>query len=105
MTCAYFRLSSLPGFLVGWITNYLALLLIFKPLRPTRILGRTWQGLFLRRQREVAAEFARLSKEHFLRGELLWGEIQEGKVSSGGMICVCIRQDLGPYLYFGLGFG
>lgn len=69
----------LAGFLVGYITNYLALYLIFRPAEPIMILGHPFQGVFLRRQREVAAEFARMSRTHFLRGDLLWSEILKSK--------------------------
>jgi uncharacterized membrane protein YheB (UPF0754 family) len=52
----------LPAFgaLVGWVTNWLALDLIFRPLRPRRLGPWTVQGLFLRRQKEVAAVWCRL---------------------------------------------
>lgn len=45
----------LYGALVGWATNWLALNLVFRPLNPRRIGPFTVQGLFLRRQKEVAA--------------------------------------------------
>lgn len=48
------------GALVGWVTNWLALNLIFRPLRPRRLGRWTVQGLFLRRQPEVAAVWCRL---------------------------------------------
>jgi uncharacterized membrane protein YheB (UPF0754 family) len=46
------------GMIVGWVTNWLAILMIFEPIEPRRILGFKWQGLFLRRQREVADVYA-----------------------------------------------
>jgi uncharacterized membrane protein YheB (UPF0754 family) len=48
------------GILVGWATNWLAINMIFRPLHPKRFLGWTIQGLFLRRQREVAAVWCQL---------------------------------------------
>lgn len=48
------------GFLVGWVTNYLALKVIFRPLEPKQILCWTVQGIFLKRQHEVSATFARV---------------------------------------------
>jgi len=42
------------GLIVGYATNWLALNIIFRPLRPRRIGPWTIQGLFLRRQNEVA---------------------------------------------------
>lgn len=43
------------GLIVGYATNWLALNLIFRPLHPRRVGPLTIQGLFLRRQKEVAA--------------------------------------------------
>jgi len=48
------------GILVGYLTNWIALNIIFRPLRPTRVGPWTVQGLFLRRQREVARVWCRL---------------------------------------------
>ncbi len=43
------------GAIVGYVTNWLALEMIFRPLHPRRVLGITLQGLFLKRQKEVSA--------------------------------------------------
>ncbi len=48
------------GFLVGWVTNYVALNVIFRPLRPVRVGPWRVQGLFLKRQDEVAAIWCHL---------------------------------------------
>lgn len=46
------------GLLVGWATNWLALKMVFEPLHPVDVLGVRWQGLFLKRQPEVAEAYA-----------------------------------------------
>lgn len=48
------------GGLVGYTTNWIAINLIFRPLYPRRIGPWTVQGLFLKRQKEVAAVWCRL---------------------------------------------
>ena len=48
------------GFLVGVATNWLALNVIFRPLNPVRVGPFRIQGLFLKRQKDVAESFARL---------------------------------------------
>lgn len=49
------------GGLTGWFTDWLALKMIFHPKKPTRILGLfTWQGMFLKRRKEVAKEYGAL---------------------------------------------
>ena len=42
------------GAIVGYLTNWLALRIIFQPLKPRRIFFWTVQGLFLKRQAEVS---------------------------------------------------
>jgi uncharacterized membrane protein YheB (UPF0754 family) len=54
------------GAIVGWVTNWIALNLIFRPLRPIRLGPWTLQGLFLRRQKEVAAVWCRLVTREIL---------------------------------------
>eukprot|EP00658_Telonema_sp_P-2_P065654 TRINITY_DN54850_c0_g1_i1.p1 TRINITY_DN54850_c0_g1~~TRINITY_DN54850_c0_g1_i1.p1 ORF type:complete len:253 (+),score=76.00 TRINITY_DN54850_c0_g1_i1:61-819(+) len=70
----------LPGFglLVGWATNYIALLLIFNPIEPKKVCCFTVHGAFLKRQDEVSVEYAKLSTENFLKAEYLFEEILEG---------------------------
>lgn len=45
----------LLGTVVGYVTNWLAIYMIFEPIDPRRVLGMRWQGLFLK-NREHAAE-------------------------------------------------
>jgi uncharacterized membrane protein YheB (UPF0754 family) len=47
------------GAVIGYVTNWVALKLVFEPARPKRFLGITWQGLFLKRQQEVAEAYAK----------------------------------------------
>ena len=53
-------LLPVGGFAIGFLTNWLAINLIFSPLRPRRILFWKVQGLFLRRQEEISEVWARL---------------------------------------------
>jgi len=47
------------GFVVGAATNWLALKMIFQPVKPRIFCGMVFQGLFLQRQTEVSAEYGR----------------------------------------------
>jgi len=51
-------LLPLGGILVGYLTNWLALKIIFIPVEAKKIGPFTFQGLFLKRQKEVSAEYA-----------------------------------------------
>lgn len=54
------------GLVVGALTNWLALKMIFSPVEPVRCCGFTIQGLFLQRQDEVAMEYGRIVSTQIL---------------------------------------
>lgn len=51
---------------IGWITNYLAIRMLFHPRQPVYILGWTWQGLFPKRQEELAQRLGQLVETELL---------------------------------------
>jgi uncharacterized membrane protein YheB (UPF0754 family) len=57
------------GFLVGTLTNWIAIQLIFTPLEPVKFGPWTFQGLFLKRQREISEEFSRVFTEDVLTAQ------------------------------------
>ena len=54
------------GLFVGYATNKIALTIIFNPKEPTKVGPFTFQGLFMKRQDEVAATFSSLVTEEVL---------------------------------------
>jgi uncharacterized membrane protein YheB (UPF0754 family) len=52
----FFILFPLVGALIGWVTNYIAIRLLFRPLVPFRIsfLNLTFQGLIPKRRSQIA---------------------------------------------------
>lgn len=64
----YQALWQLPvgGLIVGYLTNGLALKIIFEPYKPKRFLFFTFQGLFIKRQKEVAKEYAHIIAEQIM---------------------------------------
>ena len=55
-----FLLTPLLGAFIGWMTNYLAIRMLFHPRRPVRILFWHWQGLFPKRQGELAVKLGEI---------------------------------------------
>lgn len=45
---------------IGWITNYLAIKMIFRPLEPVRVLGITFQGIAPQRRHHIAENIGTL---------------------------------------------
>ena len=54
------------GFLVGTLTNWIAIQLIFRPLEPKKFGPFIFQGLFLKRQKEISAEYSRVFTQEVL---------------------------------------
>jgi len=68
-------LSSIGGAIVGYATNWLALKWIFEPVNPTKFGPFILQGQFLRRQKEVSAEFSQFFAQKILNSQQLWNSI------------------------------
>ncbi|CAM9479727.1 unnamed protein product [Scytosiphon promiscuus] len=66
------------GLVVGWLTNYLALNMIFKPVNERVVCGLKLQGLFLKRQTEVSAHFAEITANEILTSHAMWEAILTG---------------------------
>jgi uncharacterized membrane protein YheB (UPF0754 family) len=70
------------GFMVGYLTNWVALKLIFRPIHPTPVCCGAFviQGAFLRRQKEVSEKFSKLNVELFCNAKNLWEEMMHGRL-------------------------
>jgi uncharacterized membrane protein YheB (UPF0754 family) len=54
---------------IGYVTNRIAVKMIFRPIRPVRVLGLRLQGLIGRRQQDLAASIGRVVGEHLVQHE------------------------------------
>lgn len=54
------------GALIGWITNRLAVMLIFRPYKPVRLLGYTFQGVVPKRRLELAEKIGAVIEKELL---------------------------------------
>lgn len=63
-----YHLLSLPivGALIGWLTNYIAVKLLFRPQRVYKFLGIEIQGLLPKRKRELSRSIAHTVETHML---------------------------------------
>ena len=66
------------GFVVGYATNWLALKLIFDPKEPKRVGPFTFQGLFHRRQKQIAREFGDIMSARVYTPENVFKELSSG---------------------------
>lgn len=67
------------GLFVGYLTNWLALKLIFKPTRPINLGFYKIQGLFLKRQKAVSATYANIVSKKILTTENIFNAIFSSK--------------------------
>ena len=70
---------TVGGTIVGYLTNWIALKLIFEPIEPVYFCGFKLQGLFLQRQHEVSGEFSDHLAENVLTSEKIWNNIFTGR--------------------------
>lgn len=54
------------GGVIGYVTNWIAVKMIFRPIRPVNVLGIKVQGLVGRRQRDLAESIGRVVGKHLL---------------------------------------
>jgi uncharacterized membrane protein YheB (UPF0754 family) len=54
---------------IGWFTNKIAVWLLFNPREPKKILGFTIQGIFPKRQMEIASHIGTMVSENLLSSE------------------------------------
>ncbi len=74
-------LLPLGGAIVGFATNWLALKIIFSPIEEKRIGPFRLQGLFLRRQKDVARAYAKVMAAEILHVENVMDALLRGPAS------------------------
>lgn len=69
------------GVLIGYVTNYVAIRMIFEPIEEHRVGPFKVHGLFLRRQREVAGIYSKVIAEDVVNLSNIGRELLEGRQS------------------------
>jgi len=74
----FWWLLPILGVVVGYITNWVALWMIYEPAEPRKWGPVRWQGLFVRRQREVADVYASIVADDILTVSEFGQELLQG---------------------------
>ncbi len=82
------------GALIGYGTNYLAVRMIFRPVKPVRVLGMTFQGLVPRRQAELAKSIGRVVGDHLFSHDDMVGAL--GKLDLAALVESAFDKGLAP---------
>ena len=69
---------------IGWLTNWVAIKMLFHPRQPINLLFFKWQGLIPRRQKELAVKTAEIIESEILQQHSVLNELR--------------RIELGPHL-------
>ena len=61
-----FIIIPLISAFIGWVTNWIAIKMLFHPREPKKILGITFHGIFPKRQQQFAEKLGKLVSAEFL---------------------------------------
>jgi len=62
-------LPPIVGTVIGWLTNYVAIKLLFRPHVPFRVLGYQVQGVIPKRRKEISRSMARTIEKELLSSD------------------------------------
>lgn len=68
-------LLVLIGGLIGWITNKVAIKMLFRPVNPVKVLFVTFQGVFPKRKDKMAVSLANIIEKELLSKEVIMDKI------------------------------
>lgn len=102
----------LGGLLVGYLTNWIAIKIIFEPKRPLKFLGLTVQGMFLKRQKEVSRVYSDIVERKLINSKNITESVLHGSGSEQllELIELHVNDAIERYValaqpYFALGVG
>lgn len=84
----------LLGGVIGWVTNLIAVKMIFRPIRPVRVLGFRVQGLIGRRQADLARSIGRVVGSHLVEHKDILRSLN--KLDFEGMLARVLDRGLQP---------
>jgi uncharacterized membrane protein YheB (UPF0754 family) len=68
-TAYTFLIPPLAGAVIGWLTNYVAIKLLFRPHVPVSVFGIKFQGIIPKRRKEIARSIAQSIEREVLSSE------------------------------------
>lgn len=78
MVLLKFALVVVIGALIGWITNKVAIKMLFRPVNPVKILFFTFQGVFPKRKDQMAISLADTIERELLSKEVIMEKLLNG---------------------------
>ncbi len=72
-----FWLQPLISSFIGWITTWVAIKMLFHPRKPVNILGLSIQGVFPKRQRQVAEQLGRVVANELIHFDEIAAQLKD----------------------------
>ena len=85
----------LIGALIGWLTNYIAIKMLFHPRDEVRILFIPIQGIFPKRQKEFARKLGQVVSEELISAEEVTAHLKEKATSEEILNHIAMRLEEG----------
>ena len=102
----------LGGLIVGYLTNWIAIKIIFEPKHPIKFLGFTIQGMFLKRQKEVSRVYSDIIEQKLITPKNITQVVLHGSGSAQLLELIALHSNdaIERYVafgqpYFALGVG
>jgi uncharacterized membrane protein YheB (UPF0754 family) len=86
-------LTPFVGAFIGWLTNYVAIKMLFRPRAPWRFLGLSLQGVMPKRQRDLALKIGEVVEEELLKSEDILNAINTEKLCAHLAVVIETRID------------
>lgn len=86
-------LTPFVGAFIGWLTNYVAIKMLFRPRAPWRILGLSLQGVMPKRQHDLALRVGEVVERELLNPQDLLDAINTEEIKTHLAAVVEIRVD------------
>ena len=72
-----FWLQPLISAFIGWVTTWVAIKMLFHPRNPVRFLGITIQGVFPKRQKQVAEKLGAIVAKELIHFDEIAGMLKD----------------------------
>ena len=86
-------LTPFVGAFIGWLTNYVAIKMLFRPREPWRFLGLSLQGVMPKRQRDLALKIGEVVEEELLNSQDILNAIDTEEVRAHLAVVIETRID------------
>jgi len=86
-------LTPFVGAFIGWLTNYVAIKMLFRPREPWRFLGLSLQGVMPKRQHDIAVKIGEVVEEELLNSEDILNAINTEELRAHLAAVIEVRLD------------